>query len=459
MRAVWLQGALFFSTLSLLASERSILRAKRRLQQQRLTNVDLDDAPNFGLKLPWGMFKKKEADGGGGGERRLQSVRKKASEEEGGATEFHFDDAPASSKKWLVDIVKRTNPLNKESEKEMDRRKADKQFRLSGPRTFLLTVGGMGVGKGYAMSRLFNEVAKVTVGEKDDFVSVDPDDVRQGSQTFKEILAVGKRQNKSMPKNLIADDKLFQCRGGLWDKKNCTWIKITHTYNYGTLKAKYLDPAGKTSIIYDSACTDLKYCEGLLEKASNAGFERLIVLWVHVDVKCSHHRAAIVRPAQQGRYTTKDNVYSSWTKATENAPKLMQAAQKLVATKPGKVKSWVTIKSSGIGEQDAHSCPKETRLSVRSGGEREAKQSLRKTFAKSSAPTEPQSGKPPKQSGKNGKRASEVRGSENKGQRPSQQRPSQARGSGARGQPPSQGGRGRARGGKPRMKEEAERGQ
>jgi hypothetical protein len=248
---------------------------------------------------------------------------------------------------------------------ELKRRK-EQNFKTKGPRTFMMTVGGMGAGKGYAMSRVFNGEAGDVLGAESDYTTVDPDDVRQGSETFKDILAEANEKNHDLPKDLISNNKLFTCRGGMWHGQNCSWLQVTHTYNYRVLQKLYLDADSGTSIIYDSACTDLAYCEGLLTTAAKIGFEKLVIMWVHVPVNCSHYRAAEVRPAKQGRYTTRKNVFESWDKATKNAPKLFRKVKALTGT--GKVKSWVTIKSTGDGsKRDEHDCWEDTKLEVNKG--------------------------------------------------------------------------------------------
>jgi len=301
-----------------------------------------------------------------------QPVQLRQTQKNGGQTRggdqptYKFDNVPAHEKDWLMKIVKENSPINPEAELELAARKRNPSFRTAGPRTFLLTVGGMGAGKGYSLSKFWQSRDAKGVGKPDDFVTVDPDEVRQGSAAFKAIIQAARSRNLSLPKDLISNSKMFNCTEGRRTGKDCSWIQLTHAYNYDHMKPAFQDPEIKTSLIYDSACASLDYCKGLLQKAAEVGFERLVVMWVHVDLKCSIYRAVTVRPGQQGRWTTADNCEASWEKATENAPLLVEEAKKLVGHRS--VNSWMTILSRGSGtNKDEHGCDKDTELRITSG--------------------------------------------------------------------------------------------
>jgi len=263
---------------------------------------------------------------------------------------YTFDmETPAKDMGWLMGIVQTTNPLNKDAERELSRRKRDKRFRVNGPRTFIITAGGMGAGKGYSLAKIFGASDRA-IGKEEDYVVIDPDDIRQGSQTFQETVKFAKENNKRLPRNLIAQKGMFQVGRDSYD-----WLQLTRNYVYKTLRPKFFDARGTTSVIYDSSCKDLKFCKELIDKAVDAGFERIGVMWAHVEVNCSFYRAAVVRPKEKGRFTPEHAVRDSWAAATANAPKLQSYAKQQVGRK--KVRSYVNIRSNPPGKKrDEHDC-------------------------------------------------------------------------------------------------------
>lgn len=273
--------------------------------------------------------------------------------------ELTFDDIEASKKTWVRKAVETSSSMNRDTERELRRRHANTKLRLSGPRTFMLTVGGMASGKSYALKQIMGGKAKLLVSlAASDFVAVDPDGMRQTSQAFQKITSTASGSKLPLPKNLITDKHLFKAKYGRKKGHHADWLFMTRQYMESVVLPKVFNPKGRTSVIYDSSCGHLGTCAHLLERAVVRGaYERLIVLFVDVPLQCSMAHA-LSRAGRSGRWTSSDVVRSSHKTATANGPALMKKAFTYLGK--SRVKSIMTIHASGSGANDSDGCFQKT---------------------------------------------------------------------------------------------------
>lgn len=270
------------------------------------------------------------------------------------ASAFDFDDEDASEKPWIREILGREQAVNTEAEEELKQRNDRKStFEVHGPRTFVLTVGGPGTGKSFATGKVLGGETELglALGPREDYVAVNPDDTREESPAFKEILRVAEAEGKKLPRNLVQDSNLKFLVGK--SVRAASWVAVGREYTQGHLLGKVFDKKGRTGVVYDSVCGTVDFCKQLLQKAVKAGYQRLAVVSVDVDPDCAVYRAGELRAQQTGR--TVPESYVRWARgaAGRNLPKLVEEARKLMP------QSWVAVASSPkAGEAlDEHRCP------------------------------------------------------------------------------------------------------
>jgi len=292
---------------------------------------------------------------------------------------YHFHEKPAHQHKWLVDIVRKHSPLTKRIERRLNSSivSGDGAVAEEG-RTFVLTVGGMGAGKGYTWKTLMNGAGRDLLGKSEDYIVVDVDDMRQKSSAFKEVLKYAKKHRARLPKNLLTDKRLFK------HKKNSTqsWLQLSRKY-MKSLRSTIFDPRVKKNIVFDSSCRDVKICQTLLRKAATH-FKRIVILSVRTTPACAVYRASVLRPALTGRHTAPSSVQSSLQGAAKNEPKLISLTRHLTEKSGSKwrAREWMSIVSMPEGNVDKHGCPKKTAMKIRGSRVHNASVSTRRRLSR-----------------------------------------------------------------------------
>lgn len=275
---------------------------------------------------------------------------------------YDFDSEEASHKPWIQSILHRFEALNTDVADELSRRNADSSsLVLHRPRTFAITAGGPGCGKSYATNTILSGASTLgrPLGPREDFVVVTPDDVREHSAAFREILRIAKIENRTLPRNLVQDSNLeFLVQGKIEQGKN--WLQLGRNFLDEEVEEHIFEKGGKTSIIYDTMCATAGFCERLLQMAKEAGYRRLAVVYANVDPDCAVFRAGELRARKSGRIVPEDFVRNAHKSAEENVPLVMKEAQKLMPN------SWITVTSSPKqgSTLDRHSCPAKVEYTV-----------------------------------------------------------------------------------------------
>jgi len=269
---------------------------------------------------------------------------------------YDFDDEDASQKSWIRGILHDFEALNTDAADELSRRNNESSsMKLHGPRTFVITVGGPGTGKSYTMRQIFGGAtsAGFTLGRREDYVMVNPDNSREDSAAFREILRVAKNEGQKLPRNLLADSELELRMQGRMQKTS--WKQLTIDYVRNTVFSQVFNKHGKTSVVYDSTCGTFESCKQLLQKAKEAGYQRLAVVSVTVDIDCALYRSGELRARETGRAVPADFCRNKHKSAEKNAPLLVEEAKKLMPN------SWVTVTANPKQGSmlDKHRCPAE----------------------------------------------------------------------------------------------------
>mmetsp|Transcript_27570 Transcript_27570/g.85713 ORF Transcript_27570/g.85713 Transcript_27570/m.85713 type:complete len:353 (+) Transcript_27570:86-1144(+) len=274
------------------------------------------------------------------------------------ASAFDFDEEYASQKPWIREILHKFDAVSTEAEDELRERDGpSSDFKTQGPRTFVLTVGGPGAGKSYAMNEIFEGKTQVgqALGPRGDYVIVNADDSREESPAFKEILRVASTEHKALPRNLVQDSHLeFLEQGRKVTGRH--WIQIGREYTQGHVVGRMFDRKGRTSVVYDSVCGEVHYCKHLLDSAKRAGFERLAIVSVDVEPECAVYRAGDLRAAKTGRTVPAHYVRKAHAQAKHNVPLLVEEAKRLMPD------GWLALTSSPRegSALDEHHCPTAT---------------------------------------------------------------------------------------------------
>jgi len=275
---------------------------------------------------------------------------------------YNFDNEEASHKPWIRGILQKFEALNTAAAREIHRRNSkSSSLTLHGPRTFVLTVGGPGNGKSYALNEILDGTNSLglPLGPRADFVVMTADEIREDSPAFREILRMAKTENKSLPRNLVQDSNLeFLVRGRMRNGKN--WLQLGGAYLQTSALRNVFKKHGKTSIVYDTMCATAGFCERILLRARRAGYERLALFIVNVDPDCAVYRAGKLRAHETGRTVPEEFVRSAHKSANDNVPLLIEEAKKLIPD------GWLIVTSSPKqgSPQDEHHCPTKTEYTL-----------------------------------------------------------------------------------------------